>query len=102
MVRAVHHLVRDRKLAAGAGLWHWADTPCVLRCPEADQRAGHPHPGAPTLCADNLARKLDACCAHTTQFGFQFGGETAMRDQLTQWMHRVGERFTAGAAPVRC
>ncbi len=88
VVRAVREIAHTRA-AAGRPLataWY-RDTPYVIR-----------HPGAlpPDPIAHDLvdvalhpteaafAAKLDACAAYASQLGFQFGGESAMRDALTE------------------
>ena len=73
----------------------WRDTPYVLREPgqtgavpqseAARGRDGGPSRGAwwDVEITATLPRKLSACAAYATQLGFQFGGESAMREALT-------------------
>ena len=95
-----HRRVRDAVTALRASgtlaartLWY-RDAPYVLREPEAHpteplaSAAPHLVPVAP----DALAAKLDACAAYTTQLGFQFGGDTVMREALTAFACDEGRR----------
>ena len=68
--------------------WRWFDTPYVLR----DQG---PPPTAVVDVAATLPAKLDACAAYTTQLGFQFGGEPAMRRELADLAGRSGGELFA-------
>lgn len=63
----------------------WHDAPYALRIPVPDGAVTWP-PAAAVH-----ARKLEACAAYTTQLGFQFGGEAAMRSALAD----VPERWDA-------
>jgi LmbE family N-acetylglucosaminyl deacetylase len=70
----------------------WRDAPYALREPVAGRRGDET--GIPI--AGQLARKLDACAAYRSQLGFQFGGEAAMRAQLTAFAEAEGRRLDAG------
>ena len=78
-----NHVDHLHVIAAAEGLvpserrWHWLDTPYVLRCPPEQQRLGEVEDAAAWVPA-----KLAACSCYTTQLGFQFGGEAAMRETL--------------------
>lgn len=78
----VDHLHVLAATRAAAATFHkpllcWQDAPYVLKLPQ--------RPPASLACDVTavLRRKLDACCAYTTQIGFQFGGEDALRRRLT-------------------
>ncbi len=76
-------------------LW-WRDSPYVLRDPAAPP--GEDLPGglsAVELEQDRGAR-ADACARYTTQLGFQFGGEAAMREALAG----CGEPLLGGPAAL--
>ncbi len=79
-------------LAHPAPVVRWRDTPYALRetltRPQADE-VGIP-------IGPHLGRKLDACAAYASQLGFQFGGEAAMREQLTAFAEAEGRRLDAG------
>ena len=98
-----HRRVHDAVLALTGARPHtphtvwYRDAPYVLREPLA-------HPSEPLASATRetiafafdaraLAAKLDACSAYTTQLGFQFGGEAAMRDRLRDFALAEGRRF---------
>ena len=78
----VHRAVRGA--AAGARVW-WTDWPYVDRPAPADPLAGDLAGSAQTelvLSFPARTRKTEACAAYTSQLGFQFGGEAAMRARL--------------------
>ena len=89
------HLLVDRavrRLGPRGQRWRWRDTPYVMRHPG-------PRPEMSVDIAATLTRKLAACTCYTTQLGFQFGGEAAMRERLTMLAraeakgHGLAERF---------
>ncbi|MCV2489634.1 PIG-L family deacetylase [Geodermatophilus sp. YIM 151500] len=90
----VDHLLVLRAVAAldRPTLW-WRDSPYVLRDPGARPGPELPAGLAPVELPQDLARRADACARYTTQLGFQFGGETAMRAALAD----VGEPLLADA-----
>ena len=69
----------------------YRDTPYALRSGATADAADRSAP-----IAAQLDRKLDACAAYTTQLGFQFGGETAMRRALWEFADSEGRRLSAG------
>ena len=79
----VDHLQVLRAVAAldRPVLW-WRDSPYVLRQPDAAPGAGLPGGLLPLQLAQRADRRADACACYTTQLGFQFGGEPAMRAAL--------------------
>ncbi|BAM04065.1 PIG-L deacetylase family protein [Phycisphaera mikurensis] len=85
----LHVIAAARSAVPPGRRLHWLDTPYVLRCGVAERTRGEAVPARPAA----LAAKLDACAAYTTQLGFQFGGEAAMRETLSE----LPERFVAGA-----
>ena len=73
----------------------WRDTPYALR--EGGRGRGSrrgDETGIPI--GAQLERKLAACTAYASQLGFQFGGEAAMRAQLTAFAEAEGRRLEAG------
>ena len=70
----------------------YRDTPYTLRIATAPTDAAD----RPVPVAAQLDRKLDACAAYATQLGFQFGGETAMRQTLRKLAQSEGRRLDAG------
>lgn len=76
------HVDHQQVIRAVGGRWThaYADLPYALRVDDA--------PGGEGPVVADIATKLDACAAYTSQLGFQFGGEAAMREAL-------------GAAPER-
>jgi LmbE family N-acetylglucosaminyl deacetylase len=91
------HVDHRRLIAAIPERWRpvtvlYRDTPYALRvAPTATDAADQAAP-----IAAQLDRKLDACAAYTTQLGFQFGGETAMRRALREFADAEGRRLRAG------
>ena len=91
----VDHLQVIRAVLAVEGLaartlW-WRDTPYALRGPDAQPSALLPAglvERSLALPAEILGKKVAASCAYTTQVGFQFGGEAAVRAGLTEF-HRA-------------
>jgi glycosyltransferase involved in cell wall biosynthesis/sugar phosphate isomerase/epimerase/LmbE family N-acetylglucosaminyl deacetylase len=79
-------------LAHPAPVVRWRDTPYALREPLTRPQADEV--GIPI--GPQLPRKLDACAAYASQLGFQFGGEAAMREQLTAFAEAEGRRLDAG------
>jgi LmbE family N-acetylglucosaminyl deacetylase len=90
------HVDHRQLVKAIPGRWTRAtmlyrDTPYALRiAPTAHDAVDRPAP-----IAAQLQRKLDACAAYATQLGFQFGGETAMRQGLRRFAHSEGRRLGA-------
>ena len=64
----------------------WRDLPYGLRVPD---------PGTGRAIAPT-EQKLDACAAYASQLGFQFGGETAMREALGAVPERIAARGPGG------
>ncbi|MBX9625393.1 MAG: PIG-L family deacetylase [Gemmataceae bacterium] len=89
----------------GAACWY-RDTPYAIRDPAADPAAGVPTgPEFAVPVGAHLAAKLEACAAYRTQLGFQFGGESAMRDRLSAFALAEGggesaERFVGRIPPT--
>jgi LmbE family N-acetylglucosaminyl deacetylase len=78
VIRAVEALADQRNVT----LRRWHDTPYVRRYPADVWTRGE------TIDISHmLDRKLAACAAYTTQLGFQFGGESALRTALTDHAH---------------
>ncbi len=79
-------------LAHPAPVVRWRDAPYALRERAAARRGDET--GIPI--GAQLERKLEACAAYRSQLGFQFGGEAAMREQLTAFAEAEGRRLDAG------
>lgn len=81
----VHRTIREA--ASSERLTWWTDWPYAERPAPADPEAAS-LAGAEwieTALDDGLrARKADACAAYSSQLGFQFGGEDALRARLAQ------------------
>ena len=101
-----HRRVRDAILAIAdpsRALWY-RDTPYAIREPYA--RPALPAIGslsafAYPLAARDMAAKLDACAAYTSQLGFQFGSVAQMRATLWEFATAEGGRSDiAGPAEV--
>lgn len=102
-----HRRVRDAIHAVAASLgsatrivWY-RDAPYVLREPLARPSEYLARESSAvfvySLDARALAAKLDACAAYSTQLGFQFGGEPAMRSALASFAVAEGRRFGSDA-----
>ena len=84
-----HLIVRDAVIALSnpPTTMLWEDWPYLDRSdlPSRDQALVVPANAAAR------AAKLSACAAYASQLGFQFGGETALRDRLAgqraEWLH---------------
>lgn len=104
VVRAVAAAAAERARAGRplAVAWY-RDTPYIIRHPGAGAPDPLGDPDAPlaevALPAGDAAlrAKLDACAAYSSQLGFQFGGEPAMRSALAQLARDESARVGAPA-----
>lgn len=83
-----------RALPPAAPICWYRDAPYVFRHPEAAPANFFPE-ALTTLCvdvADTLDTKADAAAAYTSQLGFQFGGESPMRDALAAFAEKEAPR----------
>lgn len=98
-----HRRVRDALLAidvarpdASRVAWY-RDAPYVLRDPVArptEPLASRASVTAAIALDDRaISAKLDACAAYTSQLGFQFGGDVAMREALRKFAIAEGRRY---------
>ena len=79
------------RVVSGLGrpvLW-WRDAPYVLRDAAARPGAELPRGLLPAVLPQDRQRRADACACYTTQLGFQFGGEGAMRVALVDLDERL-------------
>jgi LmbE family N-acetylglucosaminyl deacetylase len=77
---------------ANAVTWY-RDTPYAIHQPGAMPAAGVPAGPVWGLPVSDVAAaaKLGACAAYASQLGFQFGGESAMRRTLADFLHTEGD-----------